>query len=495
MAYNSSTKTITAPVSIKDVQQCLGVSDTDLGTLCKKSVINKWSKMKPIAFPYIEPNRNAQVVAYGKTLWWWKGHFVVSEVAAGLVIGNYTTVSKSAWITSCGVKFLGFSNKADVLGAFSPASNTYDGHNKSHVLAGNYVYVPPQGGSGEPYRLVDFNYYKHDCNYNVIPDYGTEGGSSRINAKNPESAKVRFSVSSQAVSDTQDKISELSFDDLFNVGDAHSFTIVCGKMNGSGLLLVNLSTSQITNTPYLKEVEVNFNDGQVWNSPVFAFYCAYILVGETGYYVPLMQSNMYNENTYIATAPKRRVFRYFYIDNNTPFYPMSFTQKQNYGSSFAWNTVASMTSFQTNGVMNRWYLKIVLPKNSSGYSVNNSMFKIEFVGEFNNGSGVRQRVYYPVVSTDTRFVLKNNEVTNNYDWGSTETVSVPANTNKECYLAIYTVFANRHSVDTTHGGTVWCVNMYLKKSGQQEFPVEPDVVYGDAGGGTGKLNIVVDPVT
>lgn len=39
---------ITAPVSIRDVQQCLGVSDTDLASLCMKSNINRWSAYKPV---------------------------------------------------------------------------------------------------------------------------------------------------------------------------------------------------------------------------------------------------------------------------------------------------------------------------------------------------------------------------------------------------------------------------------------------------------------
>lgn len=57
MSYNSATKRITAPVSIKDVQQCLGVSDTDLGTLCQKSNVNMWSKCKPV-----EPSNGQPVI-------------------------------------------------------------------------------------------------------------------------------------------------------------------------------------------------------------------------------------------------------------------------------------------------------------------------------------------------------------------------------------------------------------------------------------------------
>lgn len=38
---------ITAPVSIADVQQCLGVTSDDIKTLCMSDKINKWAKWKP----------------------------------------------------------------------------------------------------------------------------------------------------------------------------------------------------------------------------------------------------------------------------------------------------------------------------------------------------------------------------------------------------------------------------------------------------------------
>ena len=47
MAYNSSTKTITAPVSIHDVQQALGKTYKDAKTLCLQSNVNMLSKYKP----------------------------------------------------------------------------------------------------------------------------------------------------------------------------------------------------------------------------------------------------------------------------------------------------------------------------------------------------------------------------------------------------------------------------------------------------------------
>lgn len=70
MAYDSSTQVITAPVSINDVQQALGLSDGDLGTLCRSDKINKWSKHKPVGWPsYIfKPGDGGTV-----DVQWWKG--------------------------------------------------------------------------------------------------------------------------------------------------------------------------------------------------------------------------------------------------------------------------------------------------------------------------------------------------------------------------------------------------------------------------------------
>lgn len=47
MSYNSSTKRITAPVSIRDVQQCFGLSSGDLVTLIRTANINIWARYKP----------------------------------------------------------------------------------------------------------------------------------------------------------------------------------------------------------------------------------------------------------------------------------------------------------------------------------------------------------------------------------------------------------------------------------------------------------------
>lgn len=490
MAYANGI--ISAPVSIYDIQRAIGSSAGDLGTLCKHVNINQWSKMKPVAFPFIEPDRTQAVSAYGKTLWWWKGHPSYTEVAAGLVIGNYTCQSKCVWITCCGVKFLGLSTKADVLGAFNPLANAYHTGDNS-PLANNFSYVPPTGGSSEPFRLVDFKYYWHTANYNVIPDYGTESGTTRVDVNNPQSSKVKCGIMCPEVSNTIN--SELSFNDLFKeVGSTATFTVVCGKLvsGTNNFTVVNLSIQNSLDTDFFKEIEINLNDSQVYGSTVIVIYCAYILIGTDSYYVPLMQSTGDHPNTTITYAPRRKIYNSWYIDNTTPFYALTFTQKQNYGTAFSWDTVTSMTYFMTSGLMNRWYLKLSMPQKTASYQFGNNAFKIEFTGQFRDSRGQVNLIYYAITSSDTRFVLKNNEVTDNYDWGTTETVVIqPGSGTQECYLAIYDVFADRNAVQTTYGGTIWRVRLFFL-NGQQSFSPEPDVEYGNLG--SDHLNINVQAI-
>lgn len=500
MAYREGY--IKAPVVLEkgtgDIETAININSGDLETVCKSQAINKWSKMKPVAFPDINPDRTQPVSAYGKKLWWWKGHPKIEEVPAGLVIGNYTCTDKCAWITCCGVKMLGFHSQIDVLKALNPIGNMYHTGDDS-PLADNFIYVPPTGGNDEPYRQADFNYYWSNANYNIIPDYGTESGTSRVNINNPESAKVKCSIMSAAVLD-KDAISELSFNDLFGSIDAYAgFTVITGLLTNSTFIIANISRQITRNDDFVKEIELDLKSySSGYGKTVIAIYCAYVSHNGETYYIPLMQSTGDHPNTIINTAPKRKIYNSWYLDNTTPYYALTFTQKQNYGSSFPWNSVTSMTSFNTNGVMNRWYLKLEMPRKSSTYTFGRESFKIEFAGQFLNSRGQINLVYYTITSnsnpTKTRFVLKNNEVTTQWDWGTTENVIVtPGTGSQTCYLAILdNLFANAGGVEVIYGGTVWRIRLFFL-NGQSEFSPEPDVEYGSLG--DNHLNITVDPVS
>lgn len=115
---STSNGIITKPVSIKDVQQTIGNASGDLGTLCKSSTINKWSKHKPISSSILFDTSDSffKVNNYGLSIPTFSN------------IGNLTT-------TNTLVNYLANNDTA-------------------------WTYNKPTGGSNSPYRLGDFlNYY------------------------------------------------------------------------------------------------------------------------------------------------------------------------------------------------------------------------------------------------------------------------------------------------------------------------------------------------
>ena len=487
MAYDSSNGVISAPVSIYDVQRSLGVSSSDLGTLCQSANINKWSKMKPVTFPYIEPDRTQAVSAYGKSLWWWKGKPEYTEVPIGLVIGNYTCTSKCVWITCCGVKYRGFSSAIDVLRAFNPIGNVYHTGDNS-PLKDNYSFVPPTGGAEAPFRLVDFSNYSDQMPFCLMPDISTETGTILINPTDPNMSQVKCSIAMYAATNTG--VSPLSFDDLFaEVGTSQGFTVVLGVYSGSNITSVasGISITTTASTSLYKEVTIDFSSATN-NTNYVGIYCAIITVNSTSYYVPVMQSSGDRPNTYPARAPRRRCVKSWHIENVAPYYPVAFQMKVKYGSSYQWysNPFSSMPAL--GGSLNRIYFKITAPKKSSGYYITTSGITLEIDGQFYDPQRGNQVQYYTLTSTDTRFVIKNTEP-EAADWGTSDTVYIqPGSGTQTFYLAVYSVFQDIHSQHMTSGGTVWRV--ILDISDQADMYVS----YGGLST-TDRLSISVNAIT
>lgn len=126
-SVSADSSIITAPVSIADVKDVLNEDSDDLGTLCKQSGINMWSKYKPVSLNrlFVQDTLNADKKSWtaqsGKLGWWLGGQGVQN---ASLVV---------PFVTS-----------------------------KKELEDGNGVwkYNKPSGGSSSPYRLSDFiGYY------------------------------------------------------------------------------------------------------------------------------------------------------------------------------------------------------------------------------------------------------------------------------------------------------------------------------------------------
>ena len=151
MAYNSADQSISDPVSIYDVQKCLGISQGDLGTLITNAAnINKWAKFKPVRWPNINTvgGWDAANHKWGSGATWWK--------ADGLC-GFATTVA-----TEFG----------------SPTTSGSFAYKLVNGQLG-WTYQKPTGGATQPFRLIDFAQYYHQA----IQPYG-EIGNTIIHIQN-----------------------------------------------------------------------------------------------------------------------------------------------------------------------------------------------------------------------------------------------------------------------------------------------------------------------
>ena len=107
--------TISAPVTIDDIKAVLGESSNDVGTLCKSTNINMWSKKKPVRLANAFPDINGT---------WYRA----DDDDLGIQINKGAN-------TNLGTLYAGAS----------------------------FVYKRPGGGSSQPYRMSDFIGYNNNA--------------------------------------------------------------------------------------------------------------------------------------------------------------------------------------------------------------------------------------------------------------------------------------------------------------------------------------------
>lgn len=130
MAYSNNI--ITAPVSIWDVQRALGLSSHHLGTLCKSTNVNMWSKKKPCKYDSIDVMVPADMDGVAGTD---NGIIMADQVKHNIQHGTF------------GITFPDLQNLQDL-----------------RTLRDTYVWEPPSGQTGAhlyAYRLADFANYNH----------------------------------------------------------------------------------------------------------------------------------------------------------------------------------------------------------------------------------------------------------------------------------------------------------------------------------------------
>ena len=139
--YVDITTTPYTGVSVADVQQTLNVSANDVGSLCRSSRVNKWSKYKPVGTSVIDTydQLDASSMKWKASASWWRGND-----------------------GSCGITVL---RTASSLASLKTDVDT------QRVI---WDKVTPTGGASEPYRLTDFNEYHH----NALPPTFSLGAST-----------------------------------------------------------------------------------------------------------------------------------------------------------------------------------------------------------------------------------------------------------------------------------------------------------------------------
>ena len=149
MSYNSSTGIITAPVSISDVRNALGVDSTsqsyyyDLGWLCTRtSYLNPTARYKPFKYSGIGVQTNL-----------WSG--IGTSMGAGWADGDEFNIDGNNHLSA----------RANAAFGTLVPNLTFDSNgfpNRGSKWTANH----PTGGSNEPFRLSDFNGYisiKDNC--------------------------------------------------------------------------------------------------------------------------------------------------------------------------------------------------------------------------------------------------------------------------------------------------------------------------------------------
>lgn len=170
---------ITAPVSVDDVADCLGMNrSSTLADLCKSSKINVWAKYKPTDY-------NA---AFSDN--WSKGKD--GNYGLNITVDNRV----SSW--------------SALVAEYSKANNGYSN-----------IYKRPSGGATSPYRLGDFRGYNHKAKPE-ISDY--------LAASNyMEDSQISLSVAYNAVTVDGDQVSYNAIDAFRDLYFGYVITDISGK--------------------------------------------------------------------------------------------------------------------------------------------------------------------------------------------------------------------------------------------------------------------------
>lgn len=212
-----SNNKITAPVSVDDVADCLGMTrSSTVADLCTSSKINVWAKYKPTVFPSPFPDD------------WYKAED--GNYGINITVEN----GKNYW--------------EDLVAEYSKTNNGY-----------TTLYNKPTGGASSPFRLGDFRGYFHNANPEV-KDYLTNNVFIRESDTNQILTELSI-VSADGL--------QISYFDFAEFKDKYFGYIITDKSKSTLMFIVTASSVGTFTVPLPK------NALQVGDYLAFPMFCSF----------------------------------------------------------------------------------------------------------------------------------------------------------------------------------------------------------------------------
>lgn len=453
MSYNSSTKTITAPVSIYDVQQALNTTEKDLGKLCRHDNINMWAKYKPVrvATPLPIDDEARKVVRWGIT---------PDYLPTGQMYFNKLIASNAKYLTIPNPT-LG----EEQLNNLQPYTYSFPRGDRTNIREDGGSY-----GVKEWYRLSDFAGYKHDA---VVPFHTCIQNVLKINQDANNWLIINplrtHNISFVAYKDVN---SEFSLEEILRVENLSSYFMVVEFYSGEGDAW---KTAESPNY-YYEFPLIASGSGQYFSGAVGTVDVTE-MVGNYHVCIGLKQKDIAND-TWVdksgILSPRewdpntifRGFFPYYYRLKFEPsqaeeeFNPISrlgfgvsswFTQGE---SATIWKTDANITNQQI-------FVEITMK--------NDRDKDLYFAG--NNISVIGTKMMLGIQNTTPGMdggnivsLIPSNE--NRQTGGSLNTVTVPANTEKVLYATGYAL-PNKQSSNTEY----YKLQLYCKIGNSDWYPI------------------------
>jgi len=235
MPYNPTTKEVTAPISIYDIQRVIGVGDNSIGNLCTNARVNMWAKYKPVRWPSMD---TLSALASGGTTWdpnaaaavaWWKAN----NGAYGLSFPSVTLQTTVSGMQS----------------ALNTLATYIDG------TMNGWEYLKPRGYNySEHYRFADFIGYNHQA-ARPIRGGATYDVYARNEVESEYEARVEYIETADVPVTTRDYIKP---DDVVLNGSTLYRGLVIYERVGTGSSAYYNAVAWCTGTEWI--------GGGIWNS-------------------------------------------------------------------------------------------------------------------------------------------------------------------------------------------------------------------------------------